>query len=92
MPIIKIGDDDLGIDHSLICSLSQQILIRRLYELSSGLWGWGYRKEQGELGGVGRTPSGELVPCYEAFGFDTTSAATSLPGGNHRISAAVIAA
>lgn len=61
MPVVKIGDDDLGIDRSLICSLSQQILIRHLYELSSGLWGWGYRnKEQGEFGGVGRTPSGEL--------------------------------
>ena len=59
--------------------------------VSSDLWGWGNRKEQSEVGGVGRPPPGELVPSCEAFGFDASSEATSLPGGNHRSSAAVIA-
>ena len=59
--------------------------------VSSDLWGWGNRKEQSEVGGVGKPPPGELVPSCEAFGFDASSVATSLPGGNHRSSAAVIA-
>ena len=59
--------------------------------VSSDLWGWGNRKEQSEVGGVGRPPPRELVPFCEAFGFDASSAATFLPGGNHRSSAAVIA-
>ena len=52
--------------------------------VSSDLWGWGNRKEQSEVEGVGRPAPGELVPSCKAFGFDASSAATSLPGLNHR--------